>query len=109
PAHLRLCVTHRRSAVPVHGTEVPLTVDKWIAVAEILRHADHRIIDGRVTMRMIFTHDIADDTRGFLIRFISGHAVVMHTVKYSPVHGLHAVPDIRKRPRDDDTHCIIQE
>src|SRR5699024_8783523 len=109
PAHLRLCITHRRSAVAVHGTEVPLAFDERIAVAEILRHADHGVVAGPVTMRMVFTHDIAYVTRGCLIRFPSSHAVVMHTVKYSPVHRLHAVPDIGECPRDDDTHCIIQE
>ena len=53
--HAHLGVTHGSGGVAVDGTEVAMAVREHVAHGEILRHADDRIVDGRIAMRMIFT------------------------------------------------------
>ena len=56
-------VTHGRSTVAVHGAEIALPLDKRDPHGKVLRHTDHGVVDRGVTMRMVFTHDVADDAR----------------------------------------------
>ena len=53
--HAHLGVTHGSGGVAVDGTEVAMAVREHVAHGEILRHADDRVVDGRIAMRMIFT------------------------------------------------------
>ncbi len=57
-----LGVAHRCCRVAVDGSEVPMTIDQGKAHGERLSQADHRVIDGRVTMRVIFADDVAYGT-----------------------------------------------
>ena len=53
--------------IAVDVAEIALPVDERIAKREILREADHRVIDGLVAVRMVFADDVADDARRFLV------------------------------------------
>ena len=57
-----LRITHGCRTVSVHGTEVTMTIDKRISGRPFLCHIDQCTINGTVTMGMIFTHSITDDT-----------------------------------------------
>src|SRR5690554_8116359 len=57
--HAHLGVTHGRRAVAVDGTEVALAVHQHVAHGEVLGHAHDGVVDGAITVRVIFTDDIA--------------------------------------------------
>ncbi len=59
-------------------------------------------------MRMIFTHDIADDARRFLIGLVRREAVLMHRIEDTPVHRLQPVAHIRQCARHDHAHRVIE-
>ena len=60
----RFGVTHRRRRIAVDRTEIALAVDQRHAHREVLRHADHGVVDRLVAVRMILTDDVADDAGG---------------------------------------------
>ena len=62
----RFGVSHRRGVIAVDVAEVPLPVDQRVALCEILREADQRVIDRLVAVRVIFADYVADDARAFL-------------------------------------------
>ena len=58
-------------------------------------------------MRVVFTHDVADDTGGLSMGFVRGDPQTVHSKKYSSVYRLKSVPDIRKGSAHDDAHGVI--
>ncbi len=58
--HTRLGVTVSRRGVAVDGTEVTVTIDERITEGERLRHTYHRVIDRRITVRMVVTEHVTD-------------------------------------------------
>ena len=65
-----LCITHGRSPVAVHGTEVSMTVHQRISGRPFLGKVDQGSINGTVSVGMIFSHRIPDDTRTFTMRLV---------------------------------------
>ncbi|GCM19095.1 hypothetical protein ExPCM16_00538 [Escherichia coli] len=63
-------ITHCRRRVAVDGTEVTLTVYQHVTQREWLRHTDDRVINRRVTMGMVFTDYVTNDTGRFFIGFV---------------------------------------
>ncbi len=103
-----LGIPHGRRVVAVERAEVALAVHERIAHGEVLGHAHHRVIDRRVAMGVIFTHDVADDASRFLVRPVRAVAALPHAIQHAPVHGLHAVAHVRQRTADDHAHCVIE-
>jgi len=60
-------------------------------------------------VRVIFTQNVADDTRALAVRLIRRHAELVHRVEDAAVHRLEAVAHIRQRAGDDDRHRIRNE
>ena len=63
-------ITHCRRRVAVDGTEVTLTVYQHVTQREWLRHTDDRVINRQVTMGMVFTDYVTNDTGRFFIGFV---------------------------------------
>ena len=66
----RFSVTHGCRAIAVYRTEVPLSVYQRITHSPVLCHTHQGSIYGRIAMRVVFTQHFADDSCGFLIRFV---------------------------------------
>ena len=62
-----LGIAHGRRRIAVHRAEIALAVDQRQAHGEILRHADHGVVDRRVAMGMILAHDVADRAGRFAL------------------------------------------
>ena len=105
--HPHLGVTHGGRRVAVHGTEVALPVDQHVAQGEGLRHAHDGVIDGDIPVGMVFTDDITDHARRFLVRLVPVVAELPHRVEDAPVDGFQAVPRVRQRPAHDYAHRVI--
>jgi hypothetical protein len=59
----RFGVAHRRGRIGVHGAEIALAVDQRHAHRPLLRHAGEGVVDRAVAVRVVFTHDVADEAR----------------------------------------------
>ena len=108
PGHADFGVTHGRGVVPVHRTEVPLAVDQRVPRGKILDQAHDRVIYGAVPVRMIFTDDVADDARRFLVGLVVRVPQVVHRVQHAPVNGLQPVARIGQGSADDHAHGVVQ-
>ena len=101
-------IAHGRGRIAVDRAEIALPIDQLQAHREGLRHAHQRIVDRGVAVRVILTHDVADDARGFHIGLVRRVAVLVHREHDAAVHGLEAVASIRQRARDDHAHGVIE-
>ena len=103
----RLCVSHSRGAVAVDRAEVAVSVDQRIARRPLLSHVDEGPVDGGVTVRVIFTHRITDDTGAFTMRLIRTVVQLDHGVQNAALNRLESVADVRQRARSDNAHRVI--
>ena len=53
--------------IAVDIAEIALPVDQRVAQREVLREADHRVVDDLVAVRVIFADHVADDARALLV------------------------------------------
>jgi len=104
----RFGVAHRRRHIAVHRAEIALAVDQRHAHGEILRHADQRVVDRLIAVRMVFTDDVADGARRLVIRLVPFEPVLIHRVENAPMHRLEPVARIGQRARHDHAHGVIE-
>src|SRR5437016_6000763 len=57
---------------------IPLSINQRIAQREVLCHANHRIVDRRVAVRMVRAKYIADDVGRFLVRLAGHQPLLVH-------------------------------
>ena len=65
-----LGVTHRRSVVAVDRSEVTLAVDQHMAQREILGHPHDGVVDRAVTVGVVLTDHVTDDTGRLFVRAV---------------------------------------
>ena len=100
-------ITHGGSSVAVHASEVSVSVHQRITGGPFLCHVDQGTVNGAVSVGMIFTHGIADDTGAFSVRLVRPVVQLYHGIEHTPLHRLQAVPDIRKGSGGYDAHGIV--
>ncbi|OIQ75145.1 hypothetical protein GALL_431910 [mine drainage metagenome] len=59
-------------------------------------------------MRVVITHDIADDAGRFVVAAVWPVPAVVHCVKHAAVDWLEAVANVGQRSADDDAHRIVK-
>ena len=89
------CVTHRSCAVTVHRTEVSVTVYEWTTEGPWLSHVYKCSINRAVTMWVIFTHGVTNDTRTLTMWLIWSIVQFNHRVKYSTLNWFQTISYIR--------------
>src|SRR5665811_835222 len=89
------------------GRAIALPVDQRVAQRPVLDQPHQRVIDRGVAVRVVLTHNLADDARALVVAAVGTVAPVIHRVDDPAVHGLHAVAHVRKRATDDDRHRIV--
>ena len=65
-----------------------MSVDQCFAFLKILSHYHKCFVDRTVTMGVIFTHGIADDTRTLTMGLIGSVVQLDHGVQHSSLYGL---------------------
>ena len=98
-----------RRRVAVDRAEVPLPVHQRIAEREVLHHADERVVDRLVAVRVVLAQHVAHHGRRLLVRAAGDQAQLVHRVEDAAVHRLEAVAHVGQRPRDDDAHRVVDE
>ena len=84
----RLRITHRSGAVALDRSEIAMSVDERQTFLEILRHHNERIVDRTVSVRVIFTHRITDDTRTLSVRSVIADTQLIHIIEGTPLYRL---------------------
>ena len=106
--HADLGVPHRRGVVAVDRAEVALAIDQHVAQREVLRHAHDGVVHRDVAVRVVFTDDVADDTRGLLVGAVPVVGQFVHREQHAPMHRLEAVARVGERPPHDHAHRVIE-
>ncbi len=100
-------VPHGRGRIAIDGTEIALAIDQRIAHGEILRHADERIVDRGVAVRVEFAEDFADDFGALAGGAVGRQTHFAHAEKNAAVDGFEAVADVGKGASHDHAHGVI--
>ena len=108
-SHSRFGVPHCSRAVAVDRAEVALTVNEGVTHREILRHSDKCLVNCLVAVRMVFTDNVADDSRRLFVSRVVGVSEFLHREEHSAVNRFQTVSDIGQRPVGNDAHRIVDE
>ncbi len=74
-----------------------------------LRHADERVVDRLVAVRVVRAHHVADHARALEPGRFGCSPASFIAIEHAPVHGLEPVADVRERPGDDHAHRVVEE
>jgi len=86
-----------------------VTVDQRKTHGERLSEANHRVVNGRVAVRVVLADDVADRTGGFHMGLGGQVAGLVHSVENAAMNGLQTVADIGQRSGDDNAHGVLKE
>ena len=95
--HSGFGITHGGCTVSVHRAEVAVSVNQHTAHVPGLSHVYHGTVDRAVTVRVVFSHRITDDTRTLSVRLVRCIAHLVHRVQNSSLYRLQSVSYIGKR------------
>ena len=104
----RLGVAHGRRRVVVDRSEIALSVHQRIAHRERLRHADERVVDRGVAMRVVVAHHFADDLGRLAVAAIRAQPGLEHAVQDAPLNGLQTVSHVGQRASDNHAHRVVE-
>ena len=114
PEHLHGQRREPALGVPVGGrrvvarrAEVALPVDQRHPHRPRLGQAHQRVVDGRVAVRVVLAHHIADDPGALGVAPVRPVPAVVHREEDPRVHGLEPVPDVGQGTADDDRHGVV--
>ncbi len=108
PLQAALGVAHRRGGVAVERAEVAGAVHQRIAQRERLRHADQRLVDRRIAVRMEVAHHVADHLRALAVLGVGGQVLLPHRVEDAALHRLQAVTHIGQGAGGDHRQRVVQ-
>ena len=90
-----LGITHSCCAITIHVTKVTLTIYQAITHIPRLSQTHQSTVDTAVTVRVIFTHNVTDDTCRFLSRLVATYAQFVHSEQHAALYRLKTVTHIR--------------
>ena len=106
--HAHLGVAHGRRLIAVHGAEVALAVEQRQRHGEVLRHADQRVVDRLVAVRVVLAHDVADGAGALAVGLVVGVAGLVHREEDAAVHRLQPVAQVGDGAADDHAHRVVE-
>ena len=106
--HAAFGVTVCGRGVAVDAAEVAVAVHQRHAHGEILRHADQRVVNGRIAVRMVFTDHFADHAGALHVGTGFDQSQLAHGKEDAAVAGFETVPDVRNGAAHVDAQRILQ-
>ena len=95
--------------VAVERSEVSRSIDERHAQHPVLRHANHRLVHRRITVRVIATDHGADHGRALAMLCIGTEMlIVQHRVENSALDRLESIAHVGQRARRDHRHGVVQ-
>ena len=86
-----------------------MTVHEYGTHVPGLSHVNKGTVDGGVTVRVIFTHCVTDNTRALLVRLVGSVVHFIHREENSPLYGFQTVADVRKGTCHNNGHRVVEE
>ena len=86
-----------------------MSVNKYFSHVPVLGHIDKGTIDGRIAMRMIFSHGITDNTRTLTVWLVRSIVHLVHGIENSSLYRFQTISDIRQGSGHDDRHRVFQK
>ena len=106
--HLALGVSHGSRTVVALGPEVTLTLDKLVSHGPWLSQTHQGVVNGRVAVRVVLTHDVTDDAGALVPAAVGAVTAVVHRVDDPTVYRFEAVAHIGQGTPDDDAHRVVE-
>ena len=108
PRHPYFGIAHRCRRIAIDRTEVTLPVDQQITHGKRLGHADHRVVNSSITVRMVLADHVADDASRLLVGLVVVVAEFAHGIQHASMYRLQAIANIRQGSSDDDAHRVVE-
>ena len=89
-----LGVAHRGGVIAVDIAEIALPVDQRIALREILREPDQRLVHRQLAMRVELADHVADDAGTFFVAGAGIEPQLVHRVQDAAMHRLQPVAHV---------------
>jgi hypothetical protein len=67
-----------------------------------------RVVDGRVTVGVKFSHHVTDNTRTLRECFIRTVAAVVHRIEHPAMDRFQAIANVGQRTPDNHTHGVVE-
>ena len=93
---------------PSSEPKLPEPSTSGYAQRERLRHADERLVDRGVAVRVVAAHHVADDLGALAVLGVGGQVLLPHRVEDAALHRLEAVAHVGQRARGDDRQRVVQ-
>ena len=93
---------------PSTEPKLPWPSTSGVAHVELLRHADQRVVDRRVAVRVVVAHRLADDLGALAVGAVAGQPHLLHREQDAAMRRLQPVADVGQRAPDDHAHGVIQ-
>ena len=84
-----------------------MAVHQLIPHGEVLGQTHHGVVDGTVSMGMVFTQHVTHAGGGLFKGLVGGQILLVHGVQNTPVHRLQAVAHIGQGTGYDDAHGVL--
>ena len=104
----RLRVAGGRGRIAVDRAEIALPVDQGHAHREVLRHAHEGVVNGKIAVRMVLAHRVADGARGLVVGAVRREIQLGHRIEDAAMHRLQAVANVGQGAADDHAHRVIE-
>ena len=72
-----------------------------------MRHTNDGVVNRRITVRVVLTNHVTNDTSGLFIRLIPVVVQFVHGEQDTTVDGFQAISDVGQRASDNNAHRII--
>ncbi len=73
-----------------------------------MRQPDDGVVNCAVTMGVVLTHDVTDDTGGLFVGSSGSIAAFPHAVEHPAMNWFETVSNIGKCTADDDAHGVVE-
>jgi hypothetical protein len=93
----------------VEAAEVAVGIDQGDHAAEVLAHADERLVDRHVAVGVVLAHGVADDAGALAVGVVGAQAHLEHRVEDAALHRLETVAHIGDGPGGDDRQRVREE
>ena len=101
-------VTHGRCAVAVDRAKVTLAIHQHVTQREVLRHTHDRVVHRTVTVWVVFTDHITNDTRRLLVRAVPVVVEFVHGIQHTSMHRLQAIARVGEGAAHNHAHGVIK-
>ena len=108
PGQTGLGITVGGRGVAIDAPPVALSIDERVAHREVLGHAHHRIVDGRITVRMVGAEHVSDDVGRLLIGLAGNQPLLVHRVEDASVDRFETVAHVGKGSSNDHRHSVVE-